>query len=82
MAAVPMKPEYGPTLGRLLSPRWNAAPRLARMSVIGAAAALMALLLATGLTLENAHYAHGGPVPISFSYRGLYRVATERWGYL
>ena len=30
MAAVPIKPEYGPTLGRLLSPRWRAASPLAR----------------------------------------------------
>jgi hypothetical protein len=82
MTAVPMKSEYGPTLGRLLSPRWNAAPRLARAAVIGAAVALVALLLAAGLTLENAHYAHGGPVPFSFSYRGLYRVASEPGGYV
>jgi hypothetical protein len=82
MSVVPMKPEYGPTLGRLLSPRWNAASRLARAALIGAAVALVALLLATGLTLENAHYAHGGPVPFSFSYRGLYRVAPERGGYV
>ena len=30
MAAVPVKPEYGPTLGRLLSPRWRAAGTRAR----------------------------------------------------
>ena len=28
--AVPMKSEYGPTLGRLLAPRWRAASRAAR----------------------------------------------------
>ena len=28
MAAVPMKPQYGPTLGQLLSPRWRAASPL------------------------------------------------------
>ena len=31
-----MKPEYGPTLGRLLSPRWRAASPLVRWAVIAA----------------------------------------------
>ena len=35
MGAVPIKPEYGPTLGRLLSPRWRAASRLVRGLVRG-----------------------------------------------
>ena len=30
MAAVPIKPEYGPTLGRLLAPRWHAAAARSR----------------------------------------------------
>jgi hypothetical protein len=82
MVALPMRPEYGPTLGRLLEPRWSAASRLARLAVLGAGVGLVALLLAAGLTLENAHYSHGGPVPFSFSYRDLYRVAPERGGYV
>lgn len=82
MVAVPMKPEYGPTLGRLLSPRWKATSRLARIAVVGAAVALVALLLAAGLTLENASYAHGGAVAFSFSYRDLYRVPPEPGGYV
>ena len=36
MMAVPMKPEYGPTLGRLLSPRWRAASPTLRGLVIAA----------------------------------------------
>jgi hypothetical protein len=82
MAAVPMKPEYGPTLGRLLAPRWHAASRLARAAVIAASVALVALLVGVGLTLENARYSHGGGVPFSFSYRDLYRVAPEAGGYV
>ena len=31
MAAVPIKPEYGPTLGRLLAPRWRSASRAVRV---------------------------------------------------
>jgi hypothetical protein len=82
MAAVPMKPEYGPTLGRLLAPRWHAASRMARAAAIAAGVSLVALLVAVGLTLENATYSHGGSVPFSFSYRDLYRVAPEAGGYV
>jgi hypothetical protein len=82
MVALPMKPEYGPTLGRLLAPRWNVASRLVRAGVIAAGVALLAVLIGAGLTLENAHYSHGGPVPFSFAYRDLYRVAPEPGGYV
>ena len=46
MAAVPMKPEYGPTLGRLLAPRWQRASRLTRAAVVIAAG--VALLAVAG----------------------------------
>jgi hypothetical protein len=82
MAAVPMKAEYGPTLGRLLAPRWRAASRVVRAAVIAAGLALLALLIAAALTLENATFSHGGAVPFSFSYRGLYRVAPEPGGFV
>lgn len=75
MASIPLKPEYGPTLGRLLAPRWRRASRTARAIVLTAGVGLVTLLLATGLTLESSHYSHGGPVPFHFSYRGLYRTA-------
>ncbi len=75
MASIPLKPEYGPTLGRLLAPRWHAASALARVLVVGACVALLAVLVGAGLSLENAHYSHGGPAPFSFSYRDLYRTA-------
>ena len=81
MAAV-MKPEYGPTLGRLLAPRWHAATRLARVAVVLAGVGFLAALAAIGLTLANATYSHGGPVPFSFSYRDLYRVAPDPGGYV
>jgi hypothetical protein len=82
MAAVPMKPEYGPTLGRLLSPWWQGASRLVRALVIGGAVALLALLVGLALTLENARYSHGGPVPFGFSYRGLYSAQPDPGGYV
>jgi hypothetical protein len=82
MVAVPMKPQYGPTLGRLLSPRWRAASPPARAAVITAAAALVALFVAIALTLENASFSHGGRVPFSFAYRGLWKVAPDPGGYV
>jgi hypothetical protein len=74
MPAVPIKAEYGPTLGRLLSPRWQAASPLTRGLVRLLALGLVALAVGAFLTLENAHYSHGGRVPFSFSYRGIFRV--------
>jgi len=82
MAAVPMKAEYGPTLGQLLAPRWRAAPRLARWLVVGAGVALVALAVGLALTLVNATYSHGGRVPFSFAYRGLYRTTPDRGGWV
>lgn len=82
MAAVPIKPEYGPTLGRLLSPRWRAASRRARVALIAACAGVVALLAGAVLTLENASYSHGGSLPFSFSYRSLYRVRPDLGGYI
>ncbi len=75
MPAVPIKPEYGPTLGRLLSPRWRAASPLTRGLVRLLALGFVALAVGAFLTLENAHYSRGGKVPFSFSYRGISRVA-------
>ncbi|HUB36200.1 MAG TPA: hypothetical protein VL972_05200 [Solirubrobacteraceae bacterium] len=82
MASIPLKPEYGPSLGRILAPRWRAASRTARAFVLVLCLALAALLLGAGLTLENAHYAHGGPAPFSFSYRDLYRAAPPPGAYV
>jgi hypothetical protein len=81
MAAVPVKPEYGPTLGRLLSPRWRRAGKATRAAVIAVAVALLGLIAAIVLTLEPASYSHGGSFPFSFTYKGLYREAPERGGY-
>jgi len=82
MVVVPIKPEYGPTLGHLLAPRWHAASRAARRTVVLGGAALLVALVAAVLTLENASYSHGGSVPFSFSYRDLYRVAPDPGGYV
>jgi hypothetical protein len=82
MPAVPMKPGYGPTLGRLLSPRWRAASRPARAAVIASAIVLSALVVGVALTLENATFSHEGSVPFSFAYRSLWKVAPDPGGYV
>jgi hypothetical protein len=82
MAALRMKPEYGPTLGRLLAPHWQAASRLRRAAVLAAGVTLVAVLLGAFLTLENSSYSHGGSVPFSFKYRDLYRTAPDPGGFV
>jgi len=80
MAAVPIKPDYQPTLGQLLAPRWRSASPLFRTAVIVLLLGLAVLIPAAVLTLENASFSHGGKVPFSFSYRGLYRVPPDPGG--
>jgi hypothetical protein len=82
MVAVPMKSEYGPTLGQLLAPRWNGLSRVWRWLAMAAGVLLLVAVVGLGLTLENSTYSHGGRVPFSFSYRGLYRVAPDGGGYV
>jgi hypothetical protein len=77
MATIPLKPQYGPTLGRLLTPRWNAASRLARGAVIAVGCALAVLVIATALTLLPAKFSYGGAAPFHFSYRSLYRTSPQ-----
>lgn len=80
--AMPLKPQYGPTLGRLLAPRWRSASPGARALAVAAGVALLALVVAATLTLLTPTYSHGGPVPISFGYRGLYRTTPDPGGYV
>jgi len=82
VGGVPIKPEYGPTLGRLLSPRWQAARPLTRALALAACAGAVALVIGAVLTLENAHYSQDGAVPFGFSYRSLYRTRPDAGGYV
>ena len=82
MAAVPIKPEYGPTLGSLLSPRWRGLSQGARRLVIAAGVLAAVAAVALVLTLLDASYSHSGRVPFSFHYRSLYRAAPEPGGYV
>jgi hypothetical protein len=82
VSSIPLKPQYGPTLGRLLQPRWRAAPRIARAMAIAAGVALLGLAVGGALSLLDASYSHGGRVPFSFKYRGLYRTTPNPGGYV
>jgi hypothetical protein len=77
-----MKPEYGPTLGRLLAPRWHAAPRALRAGVIAAGVLIVVAAIGIVLTLEPARYSQDGTFPFSFTYKGLFKTAPEAGGYV
>jgi hypothetical protein len=82
MAIVPLKAEYGPTLGELLSPRWHRASRLGRWSIVALCVVLVAAAAALALALLPPRFSYGGPVPFDFTYRGLYRTAPEPGSYV
>jgi hypothetical protein len=75
MPALPLKSEYGPTLGELLAPRWRHASRAVRAGWVAAVVVLLAVLAGAVLTLASPTISHGGPVPFSFSYGGLSRTS-------
>jgi hypothetical protein len=81
MPALPLKSEYGPTLGEILAPRWRRASLAARMLWSAAAALIVAALAGAALTLASPTFSHGGAVPFSFSYGGLYRTSPYPGGY-
>jgi hypothetical protein len=82
MAAAPIKPEYGPTLGRLLSPRWRSTSRSLRIAAIVSSVLLLALAIVAVDRLLNRSFSHAGRVPFSFNYRGLHRVPPDPGGYV
>lgn len=82
MASVPLKPQYGPTLGTLLAPRWHAARPVWRALALASGAAVLALVGYVALNLLDASYSHGAPVPFSFKYKGLYKTTPNPGGYV
>jgi hypothetical protein len=79
---VPLKPQYGPTLGTLLEPRWRAAAPAWRALAIAAGVGVLALVVVLALSLLDAGYSQGGAVPFSFKYKGLYRTAPDPGAYV
>jgi hypothetical protein len=82
MASVPLKPQYGPTLGKLLEPRWHAARPIVRALAIASGVLLFAFAVGLVLTVLDASYSRGGRVPFSFKYKGLYRTAPDPGGFV
>lgn len=82
MTSIPLKPQYGPTLGRLFEPRWRSAAPAVRALVIAAGVGLVALMIALVLSLLSASYSQGGAIPFSFEYRSLYKTAPNPGGYV
>jgi hypothetical protein len=82
MTSIPLKPQYGPTLGKLLEPRWRSAAPTARALAIAAGVSLLALMIAIVLSLLGASYSRGGAVPFSFEYKGLYKTKPNPGGYV
>jgi hypothetical protein len=74
---VPLKPQYGPTLGQILAPRWRRASVRSRWLALLTAAAIVGVVIGVVLTLESATISGGGRVPFSFAYKGLTRAAPE-----
>ncbi len=81
MPALPLKSEYGPTLGGLLAPRWRRASWVARALWLGAAALVVAAVAAAALTLLSPSISHVGPVGFSFDYGGLHRTGANPGGW-
>ncbi len=81
MPTLPLKSEYGPTLGELLAPRWRRASAGVRLLWVTVAALLVTAIAGTALTLASPTFSRGGPVPFSFSYAGLYRTSPAPGGY-
>jgi hypothetical protein len=81
MPALPLKSEYGPTLGELLAPRWRGASARVRLLWAAGAVALVAVIAGAALTLASPTISYGGHVPFSFSYSGLYRTSPNPGGY-
>jgi hypothetical protein len=82
VTSIPLKPQYGPTLGGLLEPRWRAFTPVVRAVVIVAGVLVLALAVGGALTLLDASYSHGGRVPFGFKYKGLYRTAPDPGAYV
>lgn len=82
MPQVALKPQYGPTLGQILSPRWRMAPPWLRALLVAVGLGLLAGLLVLVSTLLPASISHGGRVPFSFEYRDLYHTSPEPGGYV
>src|SRR5262249_39604160 len=82
MPAAPIKPEFGPTLGRLLSARWRSASPSLRGAAIVSSVLLLALAILVVGRLLDPSLSHAGRAPSTSTSRGLPGVAPAPGGYV
>ncbi len=82
MVSLPLKQQYGPTLGELLAPRWTRLSSASRGALIVLGLLLLGAVVAVVLSIEDASYSHGGPVPFSFQYKGLFKSTPDPGSYV
>jgi hypothetical protein len=82
MRALPLKSEYGPTLGELLAPRWRRASRPRRVLVVVVVVVAAAVVAGAVARFEPPTLSYGGAVRFGFSYGGLYRTSAEPGAYV
>jgi len=82
MPAIPLKSEYGPTLGELLAPRWRRASRASRALALAAGVLVVAVLAGAAARFAHPTLSYRGAVSFSFHYGGLYRASPEPGGYV
>jgi hypothetical protein len=77
MHAIPLKPEYGPTLDRLLAPWWSRQRLPARIAMALAVAAVVVAAAGVIRSLRDTTYRQRTPIAFHFRYRDLTRTATD-----
>lgn len=82
MGSLPLKQQYGPTLGQLLSPRWRKLSLISRGLLIALAIVFLFAVAGVVLTIQDASYSHGGNVPFSFKYKGLFKSRPRAGAYV
>jgi hypothetical protein len=81
MFSVPLRAEFGPSLGELLAPRWRRAGVAGRATALALGTVVVAVAVVVVVATGPSRISVSGPVPFSFSYKGLHRVAPEAGGY-
>lgn len=82
MVSLPVKQQFRPTLGQLLSPRWRGLKPFARVLLPILALAFLAALVGGALTLRNSIYSHEGKISFSFEYKGLFKASPGLGAYV
>ena len=80
--AIPLRPQWRPTLPELLAPRWRRVPRRGQRAAIAGGVLLLALIAGGVLAILPPGYSRGGSPSFSFTYRGLSRAPAPPGAYV